>query len=227
MDMTRILIKEDRFNSDNDVYAQVDQEDFMRVNSFEWRLVTDKHGHRYACRNVTTEEGKKKRIWMHRYIVDLPDTMEETREIYGHNIYAEHLDKDGINNHKSNIVLSTASEMSINKKSQKVYPGVIKRGNGYEASVTHQNKTMYLGIYDTSIKAAIVRDRKALSLFPRVFISHLSELHIRVFAPYQKFRAFELPRPYVFKNNCVACEFEWQQLFLDGHDHPDIVCSHK
>lgn len=218
MNMNRILVKAD---GDDSIYAQCDSQDFFRLNSFNWGLATNKQGQRYAVRNVSTTDGTRKRIYMHRYLLDLPDTLRETRALYGHPLYGEHLDKDGLNNRRSNLVISTASEMGINKTG--TYPGVIKRGNRFEVTVTHQNNCIYVGTFNTIEEAALARDRKALALFPRVFMTHLKELHLKLTSP----TPVRVNHPYKLMNDCYLCEYAWQQRFLAGEDHPEVACSHK
>ena len=84
--------------------ALVDDEDFEELNKHKW--FAHKNGHTfYALRNSKTENKYRKLIYMHRVIMNTPDDMN-----------TDHIDRDGLNNQKSNLRVCTYAENCRNKK---------------------------------------------------------------------------------------------------------------
>jgi len=118
-----------------DKFATVDEEDFALLSRYRWNLDTDGYaisvGYRYKMHRMVT--GARPRI-----IVD-------------------HINRDRLDNRKSNLRLVTAKENSYNS----VHPSGASRYRGvnrahtkserWEATISIKNKQVYLGILDSSI----------------------------------------------------------------------------
>jgi hypothetical protein len=93
--------------------TQVDDEDYKLLNQFVWQLWIDPHRYKYAVRYVHDPGGllasDTKRIYMHRYILDMPDSLADTKEMFGLKLYVVHKDKNGLNNQRSNLLISRRS----------------------------------------------------------------------------------------------------------------------
>jgi hypothetical protein len=220
-------MREIRLNRDE--VALVDDIDYVTLNQWDWRVSKGGDGRKYAVRNASDSKGllpsSTLQVRMHRYILDLPDTLADTRKLFGHNLYGEHLDRNGLNNQRYNLVVSTASEIGVNKKARSnTYPGVRRKGQRYQVTIRHQGTTQTVGTFGTQQEAILARDRRALALYPRVFLYHLSELHVRLTS--LTTRPANYPYPYRYKNNCYLCEYSWQQQFLAGVPYPDFPCIH-
>jgi hypothetical protein len=81
--------------------AQVSDEDFERVSRFKWHASAQgRQGDRfYACR-FQTINGKRTKIWLHRFILGLPHSIVGE----GHDpMVVDHKDGDGLNCQRWNI----------------------------------------------------------------------------------------------------------------------------
>ena len=100
------------------VTAKVDDEDYKLLNLFIWRLWIDHHGYHYAIRDASVSGGLTAsdtvRIYMHRYVMDVPDTLQECREKFGHVLYVVHKDGNGLNNQRNNLIISRSSQVDLN-----------------------------------------------------------------------------------------------------------------
>lgn len=154
----------------SDKVALVDDEDFLLVSQFDWLLHKSKENS-YAIRNIG-----RTHVYMHRYVMNLPDTLAETQRKLGKIILVEHLNRNGLDNQKTNLVLSTPSQLGANKvvhrtETSSKYLGVYldKQSGKWGAGIGHKNKKHHLGYFTNELFAAGVRDKKAIELFgPRV-----------------------------------------------------------
>lgn len=104
--------------------ALVDDDDFEYLNQWKWQY------HRgYACRSQRIGDrkiGKRKYFWMHREILKTPD-----------GLFTDHIDRNGLNNQKSNLRVCTKSQNRMNtikRKDNTVgYKGVRKNRTGWQA----------------------------------------------------------------------------------------------
>ena len=84
--------------------ALVDDEDYERVNEFKWHAVKHKNNKSpYACRKKSIK-GKKTTILMHRFILGAKKGE-----------YVDHIDRDGLNNQRSNIRICTQAQNCANR----------------------------------------------------------------------------------------------------------------
>lgn len=81
----------------------------------------------------------------------------------------DHKDRNSLNNTRENIRLATRSQNHANnsgKRNRILPPGVGKRkGNTFQANITIEGKTTYLGNYDTPEKAHEVFKRKHFEIY--------------------------------------------------------------
>ena len=80
-------------------YAQIDDEDFERVNAFKWHASAQgRTGDRYYACRFKYVKGKKVKVWLHRFVMGLPDSIE------GYDpLVVDHDDGDGLNCQKENL----------------------------------------------------------------------------------------------------------------------------
>jgi len=134
-------------------YAIVDAEDYPALAKYKWHAQIRKDGKVcYAVRN----RGRKT-IMMHRQIMEPPEGM-----------VVDHINHNGANNRRCNLRVCTQAENTRNKRcfttGESQYRGVTPQGDKWQAAVSHEGRTHYVGIYDTEIEAAMARDRKAIEL---------------------------------------------------------------
>lgn len=130
----------------------IDKEDYERVSKVSW------YNH---CGYMRARMGKKL-VSLHRYLLDL--STEEKRQV-------DHIDRNKLNNCKSNLRLATASQNGANRRRQvnsiNNYKGVSwkKDKKKWTASITQNGKQKHIGYYTTEEGAAIAYNEKAIELF--------------------------------------------------------------
>lgn len=117
--MKKIKLTQDKF-------AIVDDADFERLNQQKWYANKAAGGHWYA---IGWDSIKKKRIKMHRLIMNAPKSLE-----------IDHINGNGLDNRKANLRLCTRSENCFNtnckgvswhKRWKKWYARIMKNGKSY------------------------------------------------------------------------------------------------
>jgi hypothetical protein len=106
------------------------------------------------------KDGRAYCIKMHRLILGVEDNR----------ILVDHIDGNGLNNTRNNIRQATVGQNNANRHKRKAgglskYKGVTPRYHKWAAFISHNNKTLYIGIYDTEIDAARAYNEKARELF--------------------------------------------------------------
>lgn len=134
-------------------YAIVDAEDYPALAKYKWHAQVRKDGGMcYAVRN-----SGRKTIMMHRQIMKPPKGM-----------VIDHINHNGADNRRCNLRICTQAQNTRNKRrfsaGRSRYRGVSPAGDKWRATVGHQGRTLYVGLYDTEIEAARARDRKAVEL---------------------------------------------------------------
>ena len=149
--------------------AKIDDEDFEYLSQFNWRVKIGKHT-KYAYRHKPCTQGSY--IIMHREITNAPD-----------GLVVDHLDGDGLNNQRSNLVVCSQS-VNIQRSKYKnpnqssKYRGVTKRVQtakrkllghndpaGYQAAITVNQRRIHLGTFKTEEEAAIAYNQAAINFF--------------------------------------------------------------
>lgn len=125
----------------------IDSEDFNFLNQYKWSLKKDCKTS-YA-QTWIKENNKWKRIVMHRLLLNPPPKIK-----------VDHINRNGLDNRRSNLRLVTNSESAINRstfKNNKVgHKGIHKSKNKYVARIQINNKRIMLGSFenlDDAIKA--------------------------------------------------------------------------
>lgn len=157
--MKEIKLSQYGKNKNLNLVALVDDKDFDYLNQWKWFASKFKHGW-YAGRNDYTGE-KKRHIKMHRVILGLNDSKE----------LGEHIDRNGLNNQRTNLRLANKSQNAINvcarENSTSNYLGVCwhKREKKWRAQITKDYKKVYIGSFDNEHEAALAYNQKAIQLF--------------------------------------------------------------
>ena len=142
-----------------DIFFNIDDEDLEKVKRYKWYFVK-KQNFGY----IFTLLGKKynKTLYLHRYLINAND-----------GDIVDHIDRNGLNNTKSNLRIVTAKENSFNKTKHKnatsKYKGVsvhYKNNIKYiRARIVYKRKIINLGNFKTEIEAGLAYNTKAKELF--------------------------------------------------------------
>jgi hypothetical protein len=141
--------------------TKVDDEDFARLSAFAWSAVRAAQGREnwYARRQELSADRAILNIYMHRDILGIEDT----------EIEADHKDRDGLNNQRSNLRKCTRQLNCANiiyDTPASGYRGVyLHRKGRWRAQVTVRGKTKNLGLFGDPMKAAHVRDAYVFELY--------------------------------------------------------------
>ena len=135
--------------------ALVDDEDFKRINQYNWVL-----DRRKRILYATRKNQKNKvitKIYLHRFIMNAQkDQM------------IDHKDGNGLNNQKKNLRFCTQSQNcknripSINGTSKYLGVSWYKRAKRYIAEIKHKGKHLHIGTFKNEGEAAIAYNIAAL-----------------------------------------------------------------
>lgn len=115
--------------------------------SYTWRSAKKAEDRIYAQRNETVN-GKKKTIPMHKQILErvLGRTLLSSEQV-------DHKDRNGLNNIRSNLRLSSPAQNQQNQKRHKDntsgYKGVRFSKDKWMARISVNGTRIYLGVFDT------------------------------------------------------------------------------
>jgi len=138
-------------------FAIVDEEDFERVNQFNWCAVKRKTTY-YSLRTVIVN-GAKTTERMHQFIMSNPNTD------------IDHRNGNGLHNYKSNLRECTAIENQRNRRplenKTSIYKGVCwdKHWGKFRAYIRNDNKLVHLGSSENDVECALMYDTKAKEFF--------------------------------------------------------------
>lgn len=133
--------------------AIVDDDDYDKVKKYHWVLDKRDSGKMYARASIKAGVNDFKYIYLHRLIMGFPEQMQ-----------VDHKDNNGLNNLKQNLritpVIGSKNQYNMSKPKSNTsgYKGVhyLKQFDKYESSITVEKKNVFLGYYDTALKAAYV-----------------------------------------------------------------------
>ena len=132
-------------------YALVDEEDYERVNQYNWCLQVGKYAGMYI---------EKEHYLMHRFIMNVTDSK----------VWVDHIFHDTLDNRKSQLRVCTPSENSQNSRSNiglSKYKGIHyhKKNNKWRACINTTNSRIHIGMFTNEEDAARAYDAKAKELF--------------------------------------------------------------
>ena len=134
--------------------ALIDLEDADKVKNYKWRI-NDKG---YVITDIVGGLGGKTRL--HRLIMDCPDDM-----------VVDHINHNKLDNRKSNLRICTQQQNCTNKsKTSKNTSGAVgvcweKRRKKWFAQITHNQKNIFLGYYNTKEEATEARKQAEIEYF--------------------------------------------------------------
>jgi hypothetical protein len=137
-------------------FAAIDASDTDLVGRFNWHAHKDRHKWYAARVHVCPQTGKRRRILMHRVIANTPAGLE-----------TDHIDRDGLNNRRSNLRCVTTVENQQNSNAQinntSGFKGVSwnKKSSKWEAKIKSLGKQYYLGMYDCARSASVAYESAA------------------------------------------------------------------
>jgi HNH endonuclease len=129
----------------------ISKQDLELVSPFRWDIRKSKTG-AYAL-TVIGEGDQKRRVLMHRFILNAPETM-----------VVDHVDGDGLNNSRENLRLCTMAENAANRTKPKgamAYHGVSGNSGWYLAAISINGVQHTLGRFPTAELAAEAFDSAA------------------------------------------------------------------
>lgn len=135
-------------------FAMVDDDDYEILSKHKWYFT--KQG--YASRRDKTLPNRAL-VMMHRVIIGVTGKTE-----------VDHIDKNGLNNQRNNLRPCTKSQNQGNRKMDKRnksgYKGVFVMPDGrFRAEIRHNDKGIYIGIFDDAKEGGMAYDIKAIEIF--------------------------------------------------------------
>lgn len=137
--------------------ATVDDDDYEYLMQWKWRLKLEKHT-AYAKRQINwTINGRRlqREVLMHRELIG----------ISGYQV--DHINRNGLDNRRCNLRLTTASQNMQNRKSwgKSGYRGVRWHKTAFVSEITINKKKTHLGSFQDKVQAARAYDEAALKCF--------------------------------------------------------------
>ena len=137
-------------------FAIVDQDDFEKLQEYNWHLVEGNSQSQYAVRTVKSGI-KRCRCAMHRVVTDAPA-----------GLFVDHINHNGLDNRRKNLRIVTPQQNSWNTRLGRYqgaskYKGVCwdKDKQLWRASIYIDNKLKHLGRFEDEKEAAAAYDRAA------------------------------------------------------------------
>jgi hypothetical protein len=144
------IIKSPKFGTH---VALVDDQDYEVVKKYNWTLDKRDNGKNYARASIKSGVNNFTYIYLHRLIMGFPEGMQ-----------VDHKDNNGLNNCRQNLrttpIVGSKNQFNMGKPKSNTsgYKGVhyLNQFGKYESSITVERKNIFLGYYDTALKAAYV-----------------------------------------------------------------------
>jgi hypothetical protein len=151
--------------------AVVDEEDYERVNAFKWCASWNPRTKSFYALRAFRENGKRKTVFMHRYILNPPT-----------NVLIDHV-KSGntLDNRKDNLRKANHTQNCRNSRkpsnNKTGYKGVsfALHKKKFKSCISVKGKTINLGYYDTAIEAAKVYDNAAVGYYGEFALTNFQE----------------------------------------------------
>lgn len=138
----------------NKFYTQIDDDSFDLIKNYRCFPSTRKHS-TYVIIKINGVNNL-----LHRFLMNCTK---------GDGKIVDHIDGNGLNNQKSNLRICTQSENLKNMKGYGIskYKGVSPTANKkrFRARIKHNNKQIFLGVFDTEIEAAMCYNKNAKDMF--------------------------------------------------------------
>jgi len=134
-----------------------DKEDEELINQYKWYKPRLYHPRSKTMYVTGYKDGKK--VLMHRLVMHSPKG----------NI--DHINGNGLDNRKINLRVVTRSQNGANndkyKNNTSGYKGVSwhKKRKVWQASLSHNGHTVFIGRFNNPIEAAVAYDKKSVELF--------------------------------------------------------------
>jgi hypothetical protein len=136
-------------------FTLVEPRDYYRIRRFKW-CVWGTGSKFYAARVMVIGPGKTKIMYLHRQLLNAPK-----------GVLVDHRNRDPLDNRRQNLRFATHSENVQNRGKRKnttsKFIGVwFRKVNGkWESRITHKDKKIYIGTFDSEIDAAKAYDEAA------------------------------------------------------------------
>lgn len=136
------------------MFALIDLADAESVMRHKWTAEQRKDRRWTACRKITTEDGKHKRVFLHH-------------QISGLSVWeCDHINRDPLDNRRSNLRKVTRLQNQMNKGPWGKVPlkGVSETKSGkFTAKLCFDGKQRELGYFKTAVEAAKAYDKAAFA----------------------------------------------------------------
>lgn len=153
-----------------------DKEDYPRIKSFRWVIssLSKRNRTRYlSSQPYVSGPTLNWRIMLHQLIMSFPKKG-----------VIDHVDRNGIDNRKSNLRVVTHLENARNKvycfKPGSGFHGVVpnnSRGKPWKVYINHLKKPVYIGSFECKEEAALAYDKKAIELRGEFAVLNFPEEH--------------------------------------------------
>lgn len=138
------------------VEFKVSPEDFDSVAAFPWHV----RNRGYVARTIRDENGKRRQLHLHRFILGVDDA----------GVMVDHINGDPLDNRRENLRVCSNSEnqrnRGVSKNSSTGYKGVCfhKQSGKYRAQIRHQGARHTIGQFPTPEEAAHAYNKASISL---------------------------------------------------------------